>query len=66
MPEMLKWKWGQSLLASIQGGISMINIFLTKTGFVLAAVSCAFFYLEIYLNHLYPPRLLEVKKCNIF
>ena len=56
---MLEWKWGQSLLASIQGGVSMVNIFLAKMSFILAVASYIFFNLELYLNST-PPRLLEV------
>lgn len=52
------YKWGQTTLASIQGGMSMTNKFFSF-------VSFGAFLLELFVNSSIPPRLLGVTICNI-
>ena len=54
---MLIEEWGPSKLASIQGGMSMINNVLTFIAF-------GGFLLGLFFNSSIPPRLLEVSAIN--
>ena len=52
------YKWGQTTLASIQGGMSMVNN-------ILSFVSFGAFLLELFVNSSVLPRLLGVTICNM-